>query len=414
MFKLFLKKTSMDSLSICFIFLLAMSLVTISFPATAADAKIQGKVVDENGNGLAGVEITLQPEQHNLPTLKVKSKKNGTYFFGMVKPDNYGFTAEKEEYVLSEAEIVIMDDEKKVKEKAKGMISPEKTPPPPIGVESDVLITLNLTMRPRAEVIQELANTKISQARSLLNEGRFEEVLNITKEILSTDPDNSTAHYLQGSAYLYLKDNEKATTCLKRSLALNPDQEGAHFSLGQIYYNSGKMNESIEEFNKELQISTDNPAVKAPTYLNLGIIYRDLKDLEKAAGAFEKAIEINPKEISAYSELATIYTLLNKPEKAEEVVSKIQEIGSQNPDIYFNLGVSYYNRKNYPKAAEEFQKVIDIKPDYALAYKLLASSMLNMGENEKAILHLKKYLELALDAPDRDDIEQIIKNLESN
>jgi len=400
-------KTQMLRILSAFIFL------TILTGAFAGDAKIEGKVSDSNGNGLKDAIITLNPEEPNLLTLKMKSKKNGNYFFAFVKPGTYVVSLIKESFVFYEAEIIIRDWEKKIVDQTKGRIPPDK-PALPVGVDSDAIITLNLTMKPKAEVDKELASLKTTDVVKLLDESKFQEALDVIKEMLAKDPESAAAYYLQGNAQYYIKDPKNAEESLKKAVALDPKQVGAHFLLGQIYYEAARHQESIDEFNKELLVAAENKDVLGRTNLNLGIVYSDSKNNEKAAEAFEKAIEINPKEIGAYNELAIVYTRMGKPEKAEEVMSRIKEIGSQNPDIFYNLGVNYYNSKNFKKAADEFQKALDIKPDYALAHKYLGFASFNCGETERAVLHLKKYLELSPDASDKNDIEQLIKGLEKH
>ncbi len=391
--------------------LILLYIIFIINLALAGDAKIDGTIKDDQGNGLKGVVVKLTPEDPNYLTLTTKSKKNGNYFFAFVKPGNYSFHLDLENYVMYEAEIIIRDSEKKIIETTKGRIPLDK-PAPPIGIDSDSNITLNFMMKSKAEVDRELAGMKTPDVLSLLNESKFQEALNLTKEILMKDPENAAMHYLQANAYYYLQDLKNAEDALTRAMLFDPKQEGVHFLLGKIYYETGRAEESLKQFEKELDISSENKEIRGLTYLNLGIVYSDSKENEKAAQAFEEAIELNPTELAAYNELAIIYTRMNMPEKAEEVMSRIKGVGTENPDIFYNLGVNYYNSKNYVKAAEEFEKTIALKPDYALAHKYLAFALINTAEIEKALTHLKKYLELSPNASDKAEIEQYINGLE--
>ncbi len=390
--------------------IISYTFLIISF-AFAGDAKIDGTVSDDQGIGLAGVAIKLKPEDPNYLSLTTKTKKNGKYFFAFVKPGNYSFHLEMENYVMYEAEIIIRDSEKKIIETTKGRLPLDK-PAPPIGIDSDSFVTLNFMMKPKAEVDRELAGMKTPDVLSLLNASKFQEALDLTKEILMKDPENAAILYLQANAFYYLQDLKNAEESLSRAMQCNPKQEGVHFLLGKIYYETGRSEESQKQFNEELEISSENKEIRGLTYLNLGIVYSDRNENEKAAQAFEKAIELNPTELAAYNELAIIYTRMSMPEKAEEVMSRIKGIGSENPDIFYNLGVNYYNSKNYAKAVEEFEKTIAIKPDYALAHKYLAFALINTAEIEKALTHLKKYLELSPEASDKAEIEQYINGLE--
>ena len=51
-------------------------------------------------------------------------------------------------------------------------------------------------------------------------------------------------------------------------------------------------------------------------YNNLGVLYKDLGEIEKAKHFYEKALEINPKFSDAYNNLGVVLTSLGKSQEA--------------------------------------------------------------------------------------------------
>lgn len=77
-----------------------------------------------------------------------------------------------------------------------------------------------------------------------------------------------------------------------------------------------------------------------------------------------------------------------------------------------NRGRDYYQAGRYADAVAEMQHAFSIVQKSALIYNI-AKSYEKMGEYDKAVAHYKSYLQMEPEAPDRQDVVQIIAALEA-
>ncbi len=122
----------------------------------------------------------------------------------------------------------------------------------------------------------------------------------------------------------------------------------------------------------------------------------------------------------------------------EAAVNRLQasiDLDSSMYETYYNLGIAATNAKKYDVAIEAFNNGIKIKPDFANFYYSLAiaqaeyadslEDLINDAKKEEiednkkkisdlnisAIENAKKYLELAPQAEDREEVEDFIDGL---
>lgn len=66
-------------------------------------------------------------------------------------------------------------------------------------------------------------------------------------------------HLLLGKVYLDTYRNSEAEDELKKTLAGDPAMPFAHYDLGVLYQRLGQLDKAAAEFEKEMQISPDEP-----------------------------------------------------------------------------------------------------------------------------------------------------------
>ncbi|HZK09344.1 MAG TPA: tetratricopeptide repeat protein [Bacteroidales bacterium] len=124
-------------------------------------------------------------------------------------------------------------------------------------------------------------------------------------------------------------------------------------------------------------------------YYKIGIAdYKD-KNIDKAVGEFEKAIEY-----------ATQY---NDPETAAKATDII-------PKLYYSQGNSFYSDEKYNEALESFGKSAELAPDYSRAYWGMALVYNKIDDTEKMKESFAKALELAEGEGDADMAKKVRAN----
>ena len=150
-----------------------------------------------------------------------------------------------------------------------------------------------------------------------LNRGQSAQKIGKIETAIAKDSLNKTLRFVAGIAYSANKQIDKAEGAYKKAIALDPNYQEAYYNLGILYINRG--NDFITAANKL-------PNTKAGQ-----LKYDELKksfdaQLSKAQPFIEKALELNPKDVSTMNTLREIYVKLNKLDKAPALKKKIDQM----------------------------------------------------------------------------------------
>lgn len=152
-------------------------------------------------------------------------------------------------------------------------------------------------------------------------------------------------------------------------------------NIGGVYYNLGEYDKALEYHFKALEILEavlgENNPLTASSYDNIGIIYGILGEYDKALEYGFKALEIrkdvlgenHPNTASSYNNIGGDYYILGDYDKALEFKNKALEIrkevlGEKHPNTassYGNLGIVYSKLGEYDKALEYHFKALEIQ-----------------------------------------------------
>jgi len=184
--------------------------------------------------------------------------------------------------------------------------------------------------------------------------------------------------------YLLLKDNNDADHWLTRSLQENPRDSQAWYYLGRTKYAKGQFLEAIEAFARCLKLEPRN--IKAET--NVGLSYEALERADEAAQALQNAItwqaENPSKDPEPFIELGHLYVNQNQPEKAVLYLTQSIAIYPKISKAHEELGKALSQLKRFPEAQAELEKAIELTPQVPNLHCLLAPVYRKQGFNEKA------------------------------
>lgn len=185
-------------------------------------------------------------------------------------------------------------------------------------------------------------------------------------------------HLAGGILYLSQKNFEKAVRELETAVEQEPDNGEAHLKLGMAYAEIGETKKAGEEFNRALEL---NPKLSKDVdanrrhywveHFNEGVrLSHEEKDFEGAAREFEKAIELDPVDVRAYTNLGFCYTQLGEHEKALALFEKATELAPTDETsrrnlagVYEDIAKNHFKSANYPEAIRFYQRALDLEPD---------------------------------------------------
>ena len=164
-------------------------------------------------------------------------------------------------------------------------------------------------------------------------------------------------------------------------LKIDPKYINAHNNLGLLFDNTGDYQKAIDCFEKVIEINPNN----AGAYNNLGNIFKSLGEKQKAKDCYKKAIEIEPNFAMAHNNLGVIFQDLNLNKKAMDCYEKAIEINPNYSKSYNNLGIVFQNTGEYQKAADCYKKAIEIDPNFKDTHFNLGAAFKRLDENHKAM-----------------------------
>ena len=174
-------------------------------------------------------------------------------------------------------------------------------------------------------------------------------------------------------------------------IEIDPNYLNAHNNLGNIFQELGDTQRAIGFFEKVIEI--DPNYIFA--YYNLGLIFKKLGDLKKTINYYKKIIEINSEHTAIHNNLGIIYADLGEHKKAISCYEKVIEIDPNNLDAHYNLGTTFNTIRDYQKAKDCYEKAIKIDPNnITVLNKLGIIQRNNFGHTQKALSYFKKVIEI--------------------
>ena len=99
------------------------------------------------------------------------------------------------------------------------------------------------------------------------------------------------------------------------------------------------------------------------------------KELPQAKAILERLLREEPNNAEVRYNLGMIYTELGDPQKAVNTLSKLLELRDCGPNVYVALGFAYSRMKNYNKAKELFLNALAMDPDNPYAHRNVGGTL---------------------------------------
>jgi tetratricopeptide (TPR) repeat protein len=121
----------------------------------------------------------------------------------------------------------------------------------------------------------------------------------------------------------------------------------------------------------------------------------DERQLEEAAAAYRKALELDPYLVAALINLANIHYTRDELAEAQALYERAIGLQSDFFEAHFNLGNIYHDLARFPEAQSCYREALRLNPFYADAHFYLAVTFEKMGLSQEARPHWRAYQQLA-------------------
>lgn len=209
-------------------------------------------------------------------------------------------------------------------------------------------------------------------------------------------------HLARGTAQLQLRNFAAARSDFDMAKQIAPKDPQVYNSLALVALAENKPEEAVSSFESALNVDATN----YDALNGLITLYARNKEIDKANARVDqamtaypnvawlhflkaqvygfqqnatgleqelnKAIQLDPNYLPAYSALATLYIRSKQEDRAIAEYRKITALRPDNATPYTLIGILEDQRKNYDAAAENYRKALEIDPNAVIAANNLA------------------------------------------
>jgi tetratricopeptide (TPR) repeat protein len=207
----------------------------------------------------------------------------------------------------------------------------------------------------------------------------------------------SLAEQLRSAVALHNRGQlSQAQAIYKKVLRTNPAHADAMHLLGIIAYQQRQYAKAVELIGRAIGFSPG----RRDFYVNRGLAFQELNDLDAAVADFDKAISIRPDSAAAYSNRGNALKKLRKFDAALDDFNHAISLKPDFAEAYNNRGITLRALSKLDSALADFNKAISIRPGYAEAHNNRGGTLRELKRPDAAVADFSKAISLRADYVD--------------
>lgn len=254
----------------------------VAVEASAQVGSVLGKLIDEQGNPVAGAECTVQKSGGGGRKAKMTTKDNGSFVKPGLRPGMYSIRCEKEGFRPLPLEV-------QVSAFGQGDLGTQVMFPMAAGELS--------------EKDHERATALLSDVNEATESGNDEETLAKLLELYEMMPTSTEILFNIASTYESMGDTDNAIKYYTEAAEKNPDLAyDSWLAIGDLRGKARQWADAAAAMKKAMDIKQIDPVAM----FNYAVYAQNSGDADAATVAYEKTIEIDPNRAVAYYQLGLI------------------------------------------------------------------------------------------------------------
>ncbi len=198
-----------------------------------------------------------------------------------------------------------------------------------------------------------------ARTRVLISQRKFTEAEQLGRKLVEWDRQPYTENILGGILVDQGKYQE-ALDIFSSILRLKPIDSVALYNSGLALYRQGKIDQSLDLFEKSLISNPD--FVGSLEYL--GCIYMDKKDYTRAVEYLSAALKISPLSLAIANNLGLSYLRSGKNKEAISCLEQAVSINNLSPETHANLATAYLGAGVRTEALKHIDLALELKPGW--------------------------------------------------
>lgn len=241
----------------------------------------------------------------------------------------------------------------------------------------------------------------MDQATLYKLDGQPEKALVLSLKVAEEMPSYAEYQATVGDCYFDMGKMPEAIKYFDRAIAINPRDPYNYYSRAVAYTQDGQYDKAIADYSTGSKYDGErNPIIdeivrmtygsyllptEAERYLRMGKLFIKLKDYNAAVKELSTAIIKQPKYDDAYLARADAYKWLRNLDAAQGDYDAILKFNPEDEETYKERGELFMLRRKYDLAVADFTKVIKLDPKESWrAYESRAKAYDKLGKKAQA------------------------------
>jgi Flp pilus assembly protein TadD len=290
--------------------LLLLSLVVAPAWGQRGRGRLQGQVLDPEGNPVPGVEVSAFNAEMTPDTLTTTTDEEGRWAVLGLSNDTWKFTFRKDGYIPLEIDASVSG----------------------FGRNPNMDVTLEPYEAPvgGVDVGEVEGRALFEEGEALYEAGDYAGAIAKWEEFALVNPSFYQVFVNIGNAHKELGNHEEAIAAYEKVLERDPADSRALANLAEMLVLEGKPEEAIPLFERVVEQSPDDPAV----FYNVAELYFQQRVTDKAIDFYKRALQVDPTFLPAQKQIGFAYINMNEIDLAIAAFEKFLETAPpDNPDI---------------------------------------------------------------------------------
>ena len=244
-----------------------------------------------------------------------------------------------------------------------------------------------------AEIAPNLPGVYREQARSYFELGMLPAAVAALEKEISLSPGESENYDLLGQVHLELKEYDKARDFYQKAVDLDSQDSTAYYGLGTAYLRLGQREKATQPMERFRSLQDEAAAADgqgrmagralwngltllAETHDHVGRIYLERENVRKAVYSWQRAADVDPKDIFSREQLFNKNAHQGRSLEALELCQQLRKIDPGNAAYHLNAGFFLTRSRQFGAAEDALKKAIEVAPDQPQGYRFYVDLLL--------------------------------------
>ncbi len=232
----------------------------------------------------------------------------------------------------------------------------------------------------------ESVDVKLLLIKAYQKSARYDRAVDIARNLKEQEPDNAYLLTTYGTAAGLAGDHAEARKSYQQALRLDEGNIAALIHLSRMDVIEGKAEIAIDSLSRKLKKESENHLLM----LELGNIYKILKDAKNALFWYKKAYSINGADFDTLSSLVSGHLLANDSAAAIAATTDFTHRFPRHAEAYGLLGQLHQRAGNPMEAIKNFKLAVEYSVKRGQALLTLAKAQLQINDRVAATKTLQK------------------------